>query len=95
MKLNPYLLLLTTGVLMFVTVLLAQTGTSGSLVKAGVVSLNRDVSSFAVRTWSSFDGRLLVADDPSAADVARHPDTRLASVDRTPAEGDDGRALEE
>ena len=79
MKLNPYLVLLTTGVLMFVTVLVAQTGANGSLVKAGVVSLNRDVSSFAVRTWSSLQGHVLVADDPSAADVARHPDTRLAA----------------
>jgi hypothetical protein len=93
MKLNPYLLLLTTGILMFVTVLLAQTGASGSLVKTGVVSLNRDVSSFAVRTWSSMHGRVLVMDDPPGADVARHPDTRLASVESA-ADGD-RRALEE
>lgn len=94
MKLNPYLLLLTTGLLMFVTVLLAQTGTSGSLVKAGVVSLNRDVSSFAVRTWSSLQGRVLVSEDPPEADVARHPDTRLAAADAARAAGD-SRALEE
>jgi hypothetical protein len=94
MKLNPYPVLLTTGVLMFVTVLLAQTGTSGSLVKAGVVSLNRDVSSLAVRAWAAWQGHLLVADDPSGADVARHPDTRLAAVDTAPAESG-GRAGEE
>jgi hypothetical protein len=67
MKFNPYVVLLTTGVLMCATVV-----------------------------WSSLQppARVLIADDPPGADVARHPDARVASVERTPAEGD-GRVLEE
>jgi hypothetical protein len=95
MKLNPYPVLVTIGVLMLATVVLAQTGTGASLVKAGVVSLNRDVSSFAVRTWSSLQSRVLVADEPPESDVARHPESRLAAVEKTPADRDAGRALEE
>jgi hypothetical protein len=95
MKFNPYPVLVMTGVLMSVTVVLAQTGASVSLVKAGVVSLDRDVSSFAVRTWSSLHTRMLVADEPPESDVARHPETRLAAVGKTPVDGDNGRAWEE
>jgi hypothetical protein len=95
MKLNPYPVLVTTGVLMLATVVLAQTGTSASLMKAGIVSLNRAVASFAVRTWSSLQSRVLVADEPPESDVARHPESRLAAVERTSADGGDGRALEE
>jgi hypothetical protein len=79
MKLNPYPLLLTTGVLMFATVVLAQT----------------DISSFAARTWLSLRARVLLADEPPESDVARHPESRLAAVEKTPADGGDGRALEE
>jgi hypothetical protein len=92
MKLNPYPVLVTTGVLMLATVVLAQTGTSVSLVKAGVVALDREVASLAVRTWSSLQSRVLIAEEPPEADVARHPESRLAAVEKTPA---DGRALEE
>jgi hypothetical protein len=95
MKLNPYPVLVTTGVLMLATVVLAQTGTGASLVKAGVGALKRDVSSFAVRTWTSLQSRVLVADEPPESDVARHPESRLAAVEKTPAEGGDGRALED
>jgi hypothetical protein len=68
MKFNPYLVLLTTGVLMCATVV-----------------------------WSSLQtpAPVLVADDPPGADVARHPDTRVAAVEKKPAEGHDGRVLEE
>ncbi len=40
-------------------------------------------------------GRMLVADEPPGADVAHHPDTRVASVDGAIAAGNDDRALEE
>ena len=68
MKFNPYLVLLTTGVLMCATVV-----------------------------WSSLQppARVLIADDPPEADVARHPDTRVAAVEKKPAEGDESRVLEE
>lgn len=67
MKFNPYVVLVTTGVLMCATV-----------------------------AWSSWQppARVLVADDPPEADVARHPDARVASVEKTPAAGE-GRVLEE
>jgi hypothetical protein len=80
MKLNPYPVLLTTAALMVATVVLAQT----------------DVSSFAARAWSSLHSRVLVADEPPGSDVAKHPDTRLASsVETARAAGGDDHALEE
>ena len=68
MKFNPYLVLLTTGVLMCATVV-----------------------------WSSLQppARVLIAEDPPGADVARHPDTRVASVEKKAVAGDEGRVLEE
>jgi hypothetical protein len=81
MKFNPYAVLLTTGALMLATVIFTQAGPTVSLVKVG---------------GASSQGRVLVADEPPGADVAHHPDTRVASVDRAIAAGsDDGRALEE
>ena len=53
MKFNPYAVLLTTGALMLATVLFAQSGSSVALLKAGAVSVDRDVSSFAARTLSA------------------------------------------
>jgi hypothetical protein len=68
MKFNPYVVLLTTGLLMCATVV-----------------------------WSSFQppARVLVADDPPEADVARHPDTMVASVEKKAVARDEGRVLEE
>ena len=66
MKLNPYVVLLTTGVLMCATV-----------------------------AWSSLQTRVLIARDTAGSDVARHAEARLASVERTPGEDGNGRALEE
>ena len=80
MKINPYAVLLTTCALMLATVIFTQAGPTASLVK--------------VRAASS-QGRVLVADEPPGADVAHHPDTRVASVDGAIAAGSDDRALEE
>ena len=74
MKFNPYPVLLTTGALMFGTVLLAQSGSSVALLKAGAASVNKDVSSFAVRTFAPVNDRPLVAREDSV-----HP-TRLAAL---------------
>jgi hypothetical protein len=52
MKFNPYAVLLTTGALMLATVLFAQMGSSVALLKAGAVSVDRDVSGFAAKTLS-------------------------------------------
>lgn len=71
MKFNPYALLLTTGALMLATVVFAQTGTSVALLKAGATSVDKDVSSFAARTFS--------LGDPTDAGPA--PEARVASVD--------------
>jgi hypothetical protein len=57
MKFNPYAVLLTTGALMLATVVFAQTRTSVALLKAGATSVDRDVSSFAARTLSTFGSR--------------------------------------
>ena len=81
MKFNPYPVLLTTAALMFATVLFAQSRHGAALVKAGAVSVDRDFSGFAAKTWSSLKGGVLVADGPSGSDVAHHPDSRLAAVD--------------
>ena len=80
MKFNPYAVLLTTGALMLATVIFTQAGPTASLVKAGGSSLQDDV---------------LVADEPPGADVAHHPDTRVAAVDGVIAAGSGDRALEE
>ncbi len=76
MKFNPYAALLMTGVLMILTVVLSQTGSNAALLRAGVASVDRDVSSFAARTWTSLEsGR-------SGAEQVQAPPTRLASIDR-------------
>ena len=86
MKFNPYPVLLTTAALMFAIVAFALTGTTATLVKAGAVSVDRDFVSFAAKTRSSLEGGVLVADEPPGADVAHHPDSRLA-VDDTVTKG--------
>jgi hypothetical protein len=53
MKLNPYPLLLSTGALMFVTVVLAQTGGSLYLVKKGARAMDQDIYSLTVRVVNS------------------------------------------
>jgi hypothetical protein len=80
MKFNPYAVLLTTGALMLATVIFTQAGPTVSLVKVG---------------GASSHARVLVADEPPGADVAHHPDTRVASVGGAIAAGSDDRALEE
>jgi hypothetical protein len=72
MKFNPYAVLLTTGALMLATVVFAQTRTSVALLKAGATSVDRDVSSFAARTLSTFGSR----NDGKAVS-----ETRVASIE--------------
>jgi hypothetical protein len=84
MKFSPYAALLMTGALMLLTVVMFQTGSSASLLRAGVVSVDNDVSSFAAKTWTSLEGRTLVADQ--SAQSRQHP-TRVASIDRQLREG--------
>ena len=75
MKFNPYPVLLTTGALMLATVVLAQTGSGVALLKAGAASVNKDVSSFAVKTIPSLGGHTLVAREGTV------PAARLAALD--------------
>jgi hypothetical protein len=84
MKFNPYAALLLTGASMLITVVLFQTGSSTALLKAGAVSMDRDVSSFAVKTWTAFEGRTLIA---ARSDPAPRSPARVASIDRQPQEG--------
>jgi len=86
MKFNPYAALLMTGALMLITVVLFQTGSSAALLRAGAVSVDRDVSSFAAKTWTSLEERASVARQ-RAADQPRARPTRVASIDRQPQEG--------
>jgi hypothetical protein len=79
MKFNPYVALLTTGVLML-AVVFAQTRSSVSLLKAGAASVDKDVSSFAART-SLLSGDESHRQTP-AADDSRMSGTRVASSDR-------------
>jgi len=89
MKFNPYPVFLTTGALMFATVVLAQTGSGVALLKAGAASVNQDVSTFAVKTIASLGSRAptpaLVARDDAVADApvadATVPNTRVAALD--------------
>ena len=80
MKFNPYAALLMTSALMLITVVLFQTGSSAALVRAGAASVDKDVSSFAAKTWTSLEKRTLVAD---RADQAPRS-TRMASIERRP-----------
>jgi hypothetical protein len=87
MKFNPYAMLVTTGALMLATVLFAQTGRSVALVKAGAVSVDRDVSKFAAQTLSSLQSserRDLVADDSRMSGG-----TRVASAREAPSVSED------
>jgi hypothetical protein len=76
-KFNPYAVLIITGLLMLATVLFAQTRSSVALLKAGVVSMDRDASSFAATLLSSESSQR----DASAADESRASRTRVASTD--------------
>jgi hypothetical protein len=84
MKFNPYPVLLTTGALMFATVVFAQVGPVVSLVKGS-----------APKAGVASQANVLVADDASDPDVARHPDTRVASVDVAATENGGSRTLKE
>jgi predicted oxidoreductase (fatty acid repression mutant protein) len=95
MKYNPYAMLLTTGALMLATVIFTQADPAVSLVKAGFAALDRDFPSFTAQSGSSLQGHVLIADEPPGADVAHHPDTRVAAVGGPIAAGSDDRAFEE
>jgi len=77
MKFNPYAALLTTGLLMLATVLFAQTRSSIALLKAGAVSVDKDVSSFAAGLLSSES----FAKHAAADDDSRMSGIRVASTD--------------
>ena len=85
MKFNPYAALLTTGVLML-AVVFAQTRSSVALLKAGAVSVDRDVSSFAARTLLS---RNSVPRHALAVDDSRMSGTKVALADRQEQVGED------
>jgi hypothetical protein len=78
MKFNPYVALLTTGVLML-AVVFAQTRSSVALLKAGAASVDKDVSSFAAHTLSSGDSAHRQA---PAVDASRMAGTRVVLSDR-------------
>ena len=78
MKFNPYAVLLTTGALMLATVLFAQMGSSVTLLKAGAVSVDRDVSGFAAKTSSHRDSSHRRSHDLGENSVS---DTRVASTE--------------
>ena len=84
MKFNPYATLLLTSAVMLITVVLLQTGPSTALLKAGVASVDRDVSNFAVKTWASLGSRTLIAD---RSEQPRQRPARVASIDKQPQEG--------
>lgn len=76
MKFNPYAALLMTGALMITTVIFAQAGDSAALLKAGAVSVDRDVSIFAARTVTTLHER------PTVTDADREMRIRMASIDK-------------
>jgi hypothetical protein len=78
MKFNPYAVLLMTGALMLITVVVAQTGPNATLLKAGVRSVDRDVSTFAARTLTSLQVRTTPTDEEGK------PRARIASIDTEP-----------
>jgi hypothetical protein len=73
LKLNPYSVLLTTGILMLATVLLAQAGTSADLLKQGAKSVDKDISSLAAKALRSSDARSRAAVESGS--VAGQPGT--------------------
>lgn len=86
MKLNPYPVLLTTGALMFATVMFAQTGASVGLLQAGAASLDRDVSGPASKALSPrpFSPASQQASHAMLVSKDRAPGTRLAFTDGQP-----------
>ena len=76
MKLNPYAVLLTTGVLMLATVVVAQIGTGVALVAQGAKSVDDDIASFAAKALSgTASDRALEVDRPSAMSERRASQT--------------------
>jgi hypothetical protein len=78
MKFNPYAALLMTGALMILTVVMSQTGSNATLLRAGVASVDRDLSSFAARTWLSLEGGRARDEQVPASP------TRVAALDSQP-----------
>jgi hypothetical protein len=85
-KLNPYSMLLTVGVLMFATATLTQLGSGSELVRAGAKSVDQDISSFAARALRVTDNELSAATDtgPVAGELDNTP-ARIADVERIAA----------
>jgi hypothetical protein len=69
LKLNPYSVLLTTGVLMLATVVLAQMGTGANLLKQGARSVDKDISSFAAKALKPSDPAATVDSGPVAGEL--------------------------
>lgn len=88
MKFNPYAALLITGGLMVMTVVIAQIGSNLELLKAGAVSVDRDVSSLAAKALTSVEdgARQAAASTPEP----RH--TRVALLDGRERPSERGRA---
>jgi hypothetical protein len=85
MKLNPYPVLLASGVLMSATVLFAQTGAGVELVEAGARAIDRDISSFAGRTLSSSENRLVAAADTGPVAGELDSQSRVAAAEKVAA----------
>jgi hypothetical protein len=84
MKFNPYPVLLTLGGLMLATVIVAQSGGSFTLLRAGMASVDRDVS----RDISSLAAKM-GAEPARPTGTRAAAETRLASVHR-----EDGTVVE-
>ncbi len=84
-KLNPYPVLLLTGVLMFVTVFVFQFGSGLALIRAGAASVDEDVSTLVARAWvSSESSREARTAQPAQSDPERPiPPRLLVLVDAT------------
>ena len=86
MKLNPYSMLLTVGVLMFATASLTQLGAGGELARQGAQSVDRDISSFAARTMGLPRDELSAGTNISpVAGELDNTQARVAEVERVAA----------
>ena len=81
MKFNPYATLVVTGVLMLLTVIVAQVGPNAALLKAGAASVDRDVSRFAARTFTSLDIRNAEQARAETDRATRDSRTRMAALE--------------
>jgi hypothetical protein len=91
LKLSPYSVLLTTGVLMLATVVLAQVGTGANLLKQGAKSIDRDVSSFAAKALKPSDRAATVDSGPVAGELDNTSAQAAATDRQRVADGDSRR----